>query len=107
MLQTIGDDLKRLVSMYLFVKGIVSKTIVVSNKSKDEIIKQLEKEPKIIEIDGDYGYLLRMPIHSLTKEKLEELKKQIQDKKIDYKNVSETAIEDMWTSDLAELKKAL
>ena len=107
LLQTIGDDLKRLVSKFLFVKGIVDKSIVVSNKKKDEIVKQLEKVPKIIKWNDSYDYLLNMPIHSLTKEKLEELKKQIEEAKALYKTTSSTTIEAMWLNDLSELKKVL
>ena len=48
-----------------------------------------------------------MPIHSLTKEKLEELKKQIEEAKVLYKTTNSTTIEAMWLNDLAELKKVL
>ena len=92
---------------YLFVKGIVDKTIIVSNKKKDDIVKQLEKIDKIIKVDGSYDYLLRMPIHSLTVEKLAELKKQIVDGKEELKKTKETTIETMWLNDLHDLKKFL
>lgn len=48
-----------------------------------------------------------MPIYSLTHEKLEELKKQIEEGKEEYKKTKETSIQDMWLADLAELKKVL
>ena len=75
LLKSLEDNLQKLSSKYLFIKAIVDKTLVVSNKKKDEIVKQLEKMPKICKINDSYDYLLAMPIHSLTKEKLEELKK--------------------------------
>ena len=107
LLKSLEDSLKKLSSKYLFIKAIVDKTLVVSNKKKDEIIKQLEKMPKICKINDSYDYLLAMPIHSLTKEKLEELKKQIEDAKAEYKQIKETSIQTMWTNDLHELKKVL
>ena len=107
LLQTIGDSLKQLVSKYVFVKGIIDKTIVVSNKKKDEIVKQLEKIDKIIKVNDSYDYLLSMPIHSLTHEKLEQLKQQINDAKEEFKKTKAASPEDMWLADLAELKKAL
>jgi len=106
-LGTLKSDLEKLVSKYLFVQGIVKKTIVVSNKKKAEIETQLCKIDKIIKVDGDYSYLLSMPIHSLTAEKLEELKKQIEEKKALFKTTKETPIENIWTYDLGEFKKAL
>ena len=107
LLKLLEDNIQKMSSKYLFVKAIVDKTLVVNNKKKDEIVKQLEKMPKICKINDSYDYLLAMPIHSLTKEKLEELKKQIEDAKAEHKQIKETSIQTMWTNDLHELKKVL
>ena len=107
MLTTLKEKLSVLASKYLFVKGIVDKTIIVSNKKKDDIVKQLEKNAKIIKVNDSYSYLLDMAIHSLTKEKLEELKKQIEDGKAEYAKVKATSINDMWIEDLSALKKEM
>ena len=107
MLTTFKEKLSVLASKYLFVKGIVDKTIIVSNKKKDDIVKQLEKNAKIIKVNDSYDYLLSMAIHSLTKEKLEELKKQIEDGKAEYAKVKATSINDMWIEDLSALKKEM
>ena len=106
-LTTLKSDIEKLLSKYLFVKGIIDKTIVVANKKKEDIIKQLEKVDKIIKVNGTYEYLLALPIHSLTKERLEELKKQIEESKAEFKRVKGTTIQEMWTADLHELKKVL
>ena len=97
----------QLSSKYLFIKGVVDKTIIVSNKKKDDIIKQLEKIEKIQKVDGSYDYLLRIPIYQLTKEKIEELKEEIKNKKAEYDKVKNETIENMWLEDLKELKKVL
>ena len=107
LLKTIKKSLEELSSKYLFVKAIVDKTIVVANKKKDDIVKQIEKQPKILKQDGSYEYLLRMQIYNLTTEKLEELKCQIKSKKEEFDNIKKTSVEDMWTNDLHELKKVL
>ena len=106
-LESLKSKISELVSKYTFVLGIVKKTIIVSNKKKDDIIKQIDSIDKIIKIDGSYDYLLRMPIHSLTTEKLAELKQQIIDTKAEFDKVKATTIQDMWLGDLHELKKAL
>lgn len=106
-LESLKSKISELVSKYTFVLGIVKKTIIVSNKKKDDIIKQIDPIDKIIKIDGSYDYLLRMPIHSLTTEKLAELKQQIIDTKAEFDKVKATTIQDMWLGDLHELKKAL
>ena len=48
-----------------------------------------------------------MQIQSLSKEKLDELKKQIDDGKAEYKKIKETSINDMWLNDLNEFKKLI
>lgn len=106
-LESLKSKISELVSKYTFVLGIVKKTIIVSNKKKDDIIKQIDPIDKIIKIDGSYDYLLRMPIHSLTTEKLAELKQQIIDTKAEFDKVKATTIQDMWLGDLHELKKVL
>jgi DNA topoisomerase II len=107
LLDTLKSSMELLVSKYVFIKAVVDKKVIVSNKKKDDILKQVEKLDKVIKQDGTYDYLLKMPIWQLTYEKLEELKKQIQEAKDTWKKTKETSIQDMWTADLHELKKAL
>ena len=107
LLKTIRSDLEILVSKYLFCKGIIDKTIAVANKKKDEIVAQLEKIDKIVKVDGSYNFLLNMPIHSITKEKMEELKEQIKNKKEEFLKIKSTETKDMWTDDLKKMEKTL
>lgn len=106
-IESIKNNLIMLASKYHFVKGIVDETIIVNKRKKDNIEAQLDKIDKIHRIDGNYNYLLSMPIHSLTHEKLEELKKMIDEKKAEYKEIKDTTIQTMWLNDLHELKKCL
>lgn len=107
MLESMKNNLIKLASKYYFVHGIVNETIVVNKRRKENIIAQLEKIDKIKPIDGSYDYLLSMNIVSLTHEKLEELKKQIEDGKEEYKKTKDTSIQDMWLADLKEFQKCL
>ena len=107
LVEEIKNSLIKLASKYYFVKGIIDGSIIVNKRKKDNIIAQLEKIEKIKSIDGSYDYLLQMPIHSLTQERLDELKKQIEEGKEEYKNTKETSIQDMWLADLKELQKCL
>lgn len=107
LVEEIKNSLIKLASKYYFVKGIIDGSIIVNKRKKDNIISQLEKIEKIKPIDGSYDYLLQMPIHSLTQEKLEELKNQIEEGKEEYKKTKETSIQDMWLADLRELQKCL
>lgn len=107
MLDQLKQKVIQLSSKYLFVKGIVDKTIIVANRRKADIVVQLEQNEKIKKVDDSYEYLLRMPIHSLTTETLEELKKRVHECKDEYDQIKSTTINDMWLADLHELKKYL
>lgn len=105
LLEVMKNDLIKLASKFYFIKGVVDGDIIVNKKKKDYIIAQLEKFEKIRKIDDSYDYLLQMPIYQLTYEKMEELKKQIEDGKEKYKIARDTSIQDMWLNDLKELQK--
>mmetsp|Transcript_77694 Transcript_77694/g.137624 ORF Transcript_77694/g.137624 Transcript_77694/m.137624 type:complete len:1519 (+) Transcript_77694:118-4674(+) len=56
---------------------------------------------------SDYDYLLGMPLWSLTFEKIEEIKKQLEIKRAELKVLQDTTEEMMWDKDLEALSKAL
>lgn len=107
LLKSLEFELKKLASKWLFCDGIIKKTLKVANTKKDDIIKQLQKIPKIIMVDNSYDYLLHIPIYQVTTEKMAELKKEITEKKAEYDSIKNTTIEAMWLKDLQELKKVL
>ena len=94
-------------SKYLFIKGVIEKEIIISNKSDEDIIKQLEKIEKISKINDSYDYLLNMPMRSITKTQYEKLKNEIKSMKEELTKLKETSNIDMWKDDLKLLKKAL
>ena len=99
------DDLLLLISRYEFINGVVTDKIKVSKVAHDDIIKQLEKNKNIIRKDGSYEYLLQMPIHSLTKEKLTSLLETIKDGRNRMKEFGEMSIEQMWNADLRQMSR--
>ena len=105
LLKTMVDKLTQLASKYYFIKAVVDEVIIVNKKTKKDVIAQIEKIERIKPINGSYDPLLAMQISSLTKEKMEELKKLIEDGKDEYKKTKETTIQDMWLADLKELQK--
>lgn len=105
LLKSFRNNIEKLVSKYLFCDGIIKKKILISNKKKCDIEKQLENFSKIIKINNSYDYLLNCALYSITFEKIEELKKQIQLLKKEYNDIKNTSIEQMWISDLTDLKR--
>lgn len=100
-------ELEILLSKLTFIHGIITDQIVVNKKPEDQIISQLKKVDKIIEVDGSYSYLLHMPINSFTKEKLQALKDQIDLKKEQLHSILKKSIEDLWIDDIAKIERIL
>ena len=105
LLSSLKHNMEILLSKYLFVKAIIDKTLKVSNRKKAEIEIDIAKIDKIIKIDNSYDYLLAIPIHQLTKEKMDDLKNKIQEYKDEYKNIKKLTASDMWLNDIVPLKK--
>lgn len=105
MIEKITSDMKLNVSKYMFVKSIIDGKLTINNKNKTEIVTQLEGLDRIITVEGTYDYLLRMPVYSLTKDKMEELKEYIQKLKTDLEKTKETSVAEMWVNDIIELEK--
>lgn len=103
----IKSTLEKLVAKFLFCKGIINKTIVVANKKKADIESQLEKVNHIIKIDGSFDYLTNMPIHSVTKEKMAELKNKINELKDKFKTIKAKTVQDLWIEDLDAFLKEI
>ena len=89
-----------------FIMDFIESRLIINNKSKADIIEQLEKMeyPKK---DNEYDYLLRMPIYNLTKEKIDEFNELLNNKKTDFDNLTIKTPKDLWKCDLDALKKYL
>ena len=89
-----------------FIKAIIDGKLKINNVPKKQIILYLQSD-NFDEVDGSYNYLLNMPIHSLTKERFNELLKQEHDKERELESIKKTDHRDMYLGDLSLLKKAL
>jgi DNA topoisomerase-2 len=100
------SDLILLSNRARFIQEIINDTLKVNNVAKSIIEEQLEKK-KFDKISDSYTYLLSMAIHTLTKEKFEELLKQVEDKKAELEVIKSKEPAGMYKEDLLELKKAI
>ena len=109
-LKILKHDLDIIKFKVKFIKDIIKNKIVVNNRSKDNLNKQLEdfKYPKmnrdLDSKDINYSYLITMPIFNLTKEKIEELEKQEEFKKLEYDKLNKLSSEEIWLKELEELE---
>jgi DNA topoisomerase-2 len=89
-----------------FIQEYINGIIKINNQSKDIIIKSLEKGnyPKQEE---SYDYLLKLPIYSLTLEKIQELNKTCESKRSSLLFIQSKTAEELWQIDLEDLLKKL
>lgn len=81
--------------------------VVASDKKKDDDEDDENVADEASEKKSDYDYLLGMPLWNLTQEKVDELKKQLEQKKKELADVVATSIEMMWDKDLTALLELL
>ena len=101
-----NKELKNLCFKAKFIKAIIHKKLVVNNTPKQKIVDWLN-DNKFEMIDGSFNYLLNMPIHSLTKERFDELMNNAKDKKKQLEEIKTREPKEMYLDDLKELKKKL
>lgn len=89
-----------------FINNVISEKIKIYRQPKNKIEKQLD-EFKFMKIDDSFNYLLNLPIYSLTKEKMIELKELYNSKKLELDEIKNTDIDKLWLNDLKNLKKLL
>jgi len=89
-----------------FINDVMTNKLILYKKSKDEIIKILEKN-KFLKIEASYDYLLRMSFYSLTKETMHDLNEQYKNKQNEYNKLKKKSPSDLWIDDLDELLKVL
>lgn len=106
LIDQLTNELTILSNKAKFIKMIIENKLKVNNVPKDDIIKSLESNG-FDKVDGSFSYLLNMAIHSLTKERYEDLLKQVGDKKEELKVIKGTKPSDMYKTDLEDLKKVI
>jgi hypothetical protein len=102
-----------------FILAILNDEIILKGKDEEALEAELETlgypkftkgklefDPKAENENPSYDYLTSMPIRSMTQKRLEELMKQLDERKILFENLKKQSIYDLWTADLDELERA-
>lgn len=99
-------ELEILTSKARFIKEYINGDLDINKRSKDYIISVLE-EHNYPKDESSYDYLLRLPIYSLTSEKIKELEEQCHKKEKELKFILSKSPENLWKIDLNDLLKKL
>lgn len=103
-LTQLQNEIDNIDSRMKFILCVIDGEVKILNEKYDSIEKQLvnlEFKKK----DGSYDYLIKLPIHSLTLEKKEELLNLYTEKDSQYKSLKKKTIQDMYLYDLKEFEK--
>ena len=103
LIKTLESDLLLLDSKIKFIKLVIDEKIIVFNKKKDFIIKQINAFD-LVKVNGNYDYLLDLKLWTLTAEKIEDLEKNSEKMKIELEYLKTTTISKMWKSELINLQ---
>ena len=107
-----------------FILAVVEEKMVINNRKKSALLAQLREEEyapyppvkqhggneeddeDVVETSKDYDYLLSMPLWNLTMEKVAKLKAERDEKERQVKELTATAPEEMWVTDLDNIEEA-
>ncbi|KAI9916196.1 hypothetical protein PsorP6_017912 [Peronosclerospora sorghi] len=132
MLQKLHDQIDLLSNKARFVLAVIEGKLVVNNRKKQELLEELTAEgykqipPKSKKKSNDeesneseeednivsdtskvYDYLLSMKIWSLTKERVDKLRAELEDRKQEFTLLEGRTVEDLWLTDLDALENML
>ncbi|RLN49417.1 hypothetical protein BBJ28_00012663, partial [Nothophytophthora sp. Chile5] len=134
MLQKLQDQIKLLSNKARFVLSVVEGKLTVNNRKKQELLEELiaegydqilpksskkstdEEEPNESEEDDTssiadasrgYDYLLSMKIWSLTKERVDKLRAELQDREQEHRVLEGKTFQELWVADLDSLEALL
>lgn len=103
-IEELTRDLSFMNNRSKFISLIIKGSIVVNNKRKADIEKMISKY-KLDKIDGSYDYLLRIPIHNLTKENYDKIREDIQNRKHELAVMKKKKPKDIYIEELDDFIK--
>ena len=111
MLRVLQQELDMTASKVRFIEEIIARTLDVMYREDEEIIRDLEERgyPKF-EASGEkgafnYDYLLNMRIRTLTKKRLDDLRRDHETKLAELRALESKSPTDLWKEDLGALRE--
>jgi DNA topoisomerase-2 len=103
MIAAIQRELLLLDNKAKYVQELLDGTIDLRKKTKD-IVQELLVQKGYAMIEGDYKYLTRLPMDSVTEENVNHLSKDLASKQRELGQIQTTTIHQMWSADLDKLR---
>jgi DNA topoisomerase-2 len=103
LIDVLSRELNIISNKHRYIQEVLGDTIDLRRKTKDQI-ESLLVSKKYDKIDGDYKYLVKMPMDSVSEENVEKLLGDMTRKQKQLDEIKTTSIENMWLHDLGELE---
>ena len=101
MIENLEKDLLILSNKVRYIQEVLSGTIDLRKKKKQEITNLLQsKNYVIMDEDNEYKYLVKMPMDSVSEENVEKLMTEHNNKSAELVRIKNTTIEQMWLLEL-------
>jgi DNA topoisomerase-2 len=101
--QVMEQKLVKLSNRAKYIMGNLNDTIDLRRKTNETVVKLLE-EKGFDRLDGDFKYLIKMPMDSVTKENVDAILKEKADTEEALDVLKDTSCETMWMRELANFE---
>jgi DNA topoisomerase-2 len=105
-LRVLHDTLHKVEQKVKYIRAVLSGKLELRNKKQEAIYAELTAL-NIDKREDSYSYLIKMPMDSVTQEKVDALEKEFMEIQKEVSKLSSMTIEIMWIHELKELKKML
>ena len=105
LIAALEKELVLLTNKSKYIMEVLNGTVDLRKKKHEEVVTMLTvKGYDKLDETGDYKYLTRMPMDSVTEENVEKLLREQDNKKTELENIKKTTIYEMWLSELETFK---
>lgn len=106
LIASLTELLKRLSNKARYIQENLEGTIDLRRKRQEEVTKLLE-EKKYDKLDGDFKYLVKLPMDSVTEENVEKIMREHEEKQQQLEKLNKITCEELWRQDLETLEREL
>jgi len=104
LIEKLSSEYTLLESKIRFITLVIEEKIIVFNKKKDFIVKQIvEITPPLLKVNENYDYLLDLKIWTLTEEKIKDFETKMRSMFMELEVLKSKSIHEMWDSELRKL----
>ncbi|RKO86644.1 DNA topoisomerase 2 [Blyttiomyces helicus] len=97
--ERITAEISRCTERIRFISSILEGTLVLNNRKKADIVEDLDKA-MFVRNENSFNHLINLPLHTLSKDKIESMKSELDAMEVQYGIITSQTAEQMYKSDL-------